>query len=158
MNHCLLEVQVKKPPTIRYTQDNQTPIAEMDVLFDGLRADDPPGELKVVGWGNMAQELQSRIKTEQKLVIEGRLRMNTIPRQDGTKEKRAEFTLSKIHNLSINGGVEKDQDFPVPNQSGATSSSHKDPSSASANPTESNQDLVSWNSAPLVPDTDEIPF
>ena len=84
--------------------------------------------------------------------------MNTIPRQDGTKEKRAEFTLSKIHNLSINGGVEKDQDFPVPNQSGATSSSHKDPSSASANPTESNQDLVSWNSAPLVPDTDEIPF
>ena len=47
MNHCLLEVQVKKAPTIRYTQDNKTPIAEMEVLFEGLRADDSPGELKV---------------------------------------------------------------------------------------------------------------
>ena len=43
MNHCLLEVTVKVAPTIRYTQDNQTAIAEMDVAFDGLRSDDPPG-------------------------------------------------------------------------------------------------------------------
>ena len=86
MNHCILEVQVKKAPTIRYTQDNKTPIAEMEVLFKGLRADDSPGELKVVGWGNMAQELQSRVVAGQKLVLEGRLRMNTVPRQDGTKE------------------------------------------------------------------------
>ena len=50
MNHCVLEVEVVEAPTLRYTQDNQTPIAEMAVRFDGLRADDPPGELKVVGW------------------------------------------------------------------------------------------------------------
>ena len=55
MNHCLLEVTVKVAPTIRYTQDNQTAIAEMDVAFDGLRSDDPPGLIKVVGWGNLAR-------------------------------------------------------------------------------------------------------
>ena len=88
MNHCVLEVQVKKAPTIRYTQDNKTPIAEMEVSFKGLRPYDLPGELKVVGWGNMAQELQNQVQAGQKLVLEGRLRMNTVPRQDGTKEKK----------------------------------------------------------------------
>ena len=61
MNHCVLEVEVREAPTIRYTQDNQTPIAEMTVTFDGLRQDDAPGELKVVGWGNLAQDLQNRV-------------------------------------------------------------------------------------------------
>ena len=31
MNHCVLEVEVIDAPTVRYTQDNQTPIAEMAV-------------------------------------------------------------------------------------------------------------------------------
>ena len=95
MNHCVLEVEVMQAPTLRYTQDNQTPIAEMEVRFDGLRPDDPPSELKVVGWGNLAQDLQNRVQPGQRLLIEGRLRMNTVPRQDGTKEKRAEFTLAR---------------------------------------------------------------
>ena len=34
MNHCVLEVDVLQAPTLRYTQDNQTPIAEMEVVFD----------------------------------------------------------------------------------------------------------------------------
>ena len=37
-----LEVEVKNAPTVRYTQDNKTAIAEMDVSFKGLRPDDPP--------------------------------------------------------------------------------------------------------------------
>ncbi len=37
VNHCLLEVEVLEAPQIRYTQDNQTPIAEMAVRIDGLR-------------------------------------------------------------------------------------------------------------------------
>ena len=55
MNHCLLEVVVKQAPTIRYTQDNKTPIAEMEVGFDGLRADAPQGFIKVLGWGNLGE-------------------------------------------------------------------------------------------------------
>ena len=78
VNHCLLEVEVLGAPTIRYTQDNQMPIAEMPVRIDGLRAEDPPGELKVVGFGSLAQDLQSRVQVGQRLVLEGRLRMNTI--------------------------------------------------------------------------------
>ncbi|MBM5815797.1 MAG: single-stranded DNA-binding protein, partial [Cyanobacteria bacterium K_Offshore_surface_m2_239] len=29
MNHCLLEVEVLEAPQVRYTQDNQTPVAEL---------------------------------------------------------------------------------------------------------------------------------
>ena len=153
MNHCFLEVKVKQAPTVRYTQDNQTPIGEMEVLFDGLRPDDPPSTIKVVGWGNLAQELQRSVKIEQKLIIEGRLRMNTIPRQDGTKEKKAEFTLSKFHfcyesnenNKSIDNskGIEENQ-LKVNSENNPSDSSQKN--------------NLSWDTSPLVPDTDDIPF
>ena len=99
VNHCLLEVVVLEAPQVRYTQDNQTPVAEMAVELEGLRPDDPPGQLKVVGWGNLAQDLQNRVQVGQRLMIEGRMRMNTVTRQDGVKEKRAEFTLSRLHPL-----------------------------------------------------------
>ncbi|MCX5953616.1 MAG: single-stranded DNA-binding protein [Cyanobacteria bacterium] len=99
MNHCLLEVEVLEAPQVRYTQDNQTPVAEMAVRFDGLRPEDPPGQIKVVGWGNLAQDLQNRAQAGQRLVVEGRLRMNTVSRADGVKEKRAELTLARLHPL-----------------------------------------------------------
>ena len=83
VNHCLLEVEVLEAPKIRYTQDNQTPIAEMNVRLEGLRPEDPAGELKVVGFGSLAQDLQNRGQVGQRLVVEGRLRMNTVARQDG---------------------------------------------------------------------------
>ena len=155
MNHCLLEVTVKVAPTIRYTQDNQTAIAEMDVAFDGLRSDDPPGLIKVVGWGNLAQELQSRVQVGQRLVLEGRIRMNTNTRQDGSKEKKAEFTLSKIHAGAENNFA----------QSNVESNSQIQPSTSSKvlqdkNPDniKKNEDAVTWDSSPLIPDTDDIPF
>lgn len=100
VNHCLLEVEVLEAPQLRYTQDNQTPVAELVARFEGLRAEDPPGQIKVVGWGNLATDLQNRVQVGQRWVLEGRLRMNTVTRQDGVKEKRAEFTLARLHSLA----------------------------------------------------------
>ena len=106
MNHCLLEAEVLEAPQLRYTQDNQTPVAELTVRIDGLRPDDPSGQLKVVGWGSLAQEIQNRLQVGQRLVLEGRLRMNTVPRPDGVKEKRAEMILSRLHSLIPSPGPE----------------------------------------------------
>ena len=145
MNHSVLEVEVIDAPTVRYTQDNQTPIAEMSVRFDPLREGDQPGELKVVGWGNLAQELQSRVQVGQRLMLEGRLRMNTVARQDGMKEKRAEFTLARMHPITPGSS-------PQPSQPAAA------PTAAAAPPAKAEPEAASWNAAPLVPDTDEIPF
>ena len=145
MNHCMLEVLVKKAPTIRFTQDNKTPIAEIEAEFENLRADAPPSTIKVIGWGKLAEELQNTVQVNSKLVIEGRLRMNSVPRQDGTKEKRAEFTLSRIHPFATNTAVSSISSKPQPNQK-------SDPT------TSSNIDSVKWDSSPLIPDTDDIPF
>ena len=146
MNHCVLEVEVIDAPTVRYTQDNQTPIAEMAVRFDSLRDGDPPGELKVVGWGNLAQDLQNRVQMGQRLLIEGRLRMNTVPRGDGMKEKRAEFTLARLHPIGA-------ASTPAASQSEARRPASPPPAASTTQP-----EPASWNAAPLVPDTDDIPF
>ncbi len=151
MNHCLLEVKVQQAPTVRYTQDNKTPIAEMMVTFEGLRSDDPPSDIKVIGWGNLAQDLQNNIQIGQRIVIEGRLRMNTVPRQDGTKEKQAEFTLSRVHPISGNPTkISSSSNSPIDNSLDQPSQNDKDPQSTDKD--------VNWNSSPLIPDTDDIPF
>ena len=141
----MLEVLVKKAPTVRFTQDNKIPLAEIEVEFDSLRADDPPCTIKVVGWGKLAEELQNTVQVNSKLVIEGRLRMSSVPRQDGTKEKQAEFTLSRIHPFSSNRSVSA-----IPSKAKANVKSN--------NANNFNNEGVQWDSSPLVPDTDDIPF
>jgi len=145
MNHCMLEVLVKKAPTVRFTQDNKTPLAEIEAEFDSLRPDSPPSIIKVIGWGKLAEELQNKVQVNSKLVIEGRLRMNSVPRQDGTKEKRAEFTLSRIHPLASNPNISSMPSNPETNQN-------------SDSATSLNNEGVKWDSSPLIPDTDDIPF
>ena len=144
MNHCMLEVLVKKAPTVRFTQDNKTPIAEIEAQFDSLRADDPPGTIKVVGWGKLAEDLKNKVKVNSKIIIEGRLRMNSVPRPDGSKEKQAEFTLSRIHPFSANETISTSSN----NESGKMNNY--------SSSTES--EGVKWDSSPLIPDTDDIPF
>lgn len=99
MNSCILMAEIVQAPELRYTSETQTPIAEMFVEFPGLRAEDPPSRLKVVGWGNLAQEIQERFHQGDRVVIEGRLSMNTVDRPEGFKEKRAELTAQRIHIL-----------------------------------------------------------
>ncbi|MFM7426764.1 MAG: single-stranded DNA-binding protein [Elainella sp.] len=105
MNSIVLMAEVVQDPELRYTPDNQTPIAEMWVQFSGLREEDPPAKLKVVGWGNLAQEIQERYHIGDQVIIEGRLQMNTFERQEGFKEKRAELTAQKIHVLGAGASL-----------------------------------------------------
>jgi single-stranded DNA-binding protein len=99
MNNCILLAEILEPVKMRYTQDNQTPIAEVLVQFSGLRQDDPPSKLKVLGWNAMAETLQQNCQVGQQVLLEGRLRMNTVERPEGFKEKVAELTVSRIHPL-----------------------------------------------------------
>jgi single-strand DNA-binding protein len=99
MNSCIIMAEITRPPQLRYAQDTQIAIADMEVQFSGLRPEDPPAKMKVVGWGNLATEMQQSYQIGDRVVIEGRLGMNTIERQEGFKEKQAELTASKIYSL-----------------------------------------------------------
>jgi single-strand DNA-binding protein len=173
VNHCLLEVEVLEAPQVRYTQENQTPVAEMAVQIEGLRPDDPPGQIKVVGWGNLAQDLQNRVQVGQRLVLEGRLRMNTVSRPDGIKEKRAEFTLSRLHSLGQGSAPvsmaapsppRPAVPAPVPHAATGPEQRRREAAPAPARPPAASQAETAppvWNTSPLVPmpdDDDEIPF
>ena len=106
----------------------------------------------MVGWGNLAQDLQNRVQVGQKLMLEGRLRMNTVPRQDGTKEKRAEFTLSRLHPIGASPQSAGSQ------PAGSQPAGSQRPPAKAAPAAQAQPETASWNAAPLVPDTDEIPF
>ena len=69
MNHCLIQAVINSVPQMRYTKENKTPIAEMMVNFKGLRNEDPLRELKVTGWGSIAQEMIDQLKEGQKLFL-----------------------------------------------------------------------------------------
>jgi len=141
MNHCLIQAVINSAPEMRYTKENQTPIAEMIVNIKGLRNEDPERELKVLGWGNIAQGMIDELKEGQNIVLEGRLRMNTVTRKDGTKEKQPELTASKIHHISPVDEIKPDKkEIIKPNNN------------------KENVSNSSWDSSPLVPEVDEIPF
>jgi single-strand DNA-binding protein len=166
VNHCLLEAEVLEAPQLRYTQDNQTPVAELTVRIDGLRPDDPSGQLKAVGWGSLAQEIQNRLQVGQRLVLEGRLRMNTVPRPDGVKEKRAELIVSRLHPLAGSSAQTPSAGPPVtaaapksaapPPKASAAQAAPPPPAPAGA------AAAPIWDPSPLVPreapDDDDIPF
>ena len=141
MNHCLIQAVINSAPQMRYTKENQTPIAEMIVNFKGLRSEDPTRDLKIIGWGNIAQEMVNELKEGQNIVIEGRLKMNSVTRKDGTKEKQPELTASKIHQISPINDDKSDQE--------------------ENNGSIDNKEITknsSLDSSPLVPEVDEIPF
>ena len=141
MNHCLIQAVISIAPQMRYTKENQTPIAEMIVNFKGLRCEDPTRDLKIIGWGNIAQEKVDELKEGQNIVIEGRLKMNSVTRKDGTKEKQPELTASKIHQIERVDAI----------------NSNQKENNSSIDEKEINKNS-SWDSSPLVPEVDEIPF
>ena len=107
----------------------------------GLRSEDPTRDLKIIGWGNIAQEMVDELKEGQNIIIEGRLKMNSVTRKDGTKEKQAELPASKIHQITPGDFIKSDQ------------KEKNELIDKKEVPKNSN-----WDSSPLVPEVDEIPF
>lgn len=120
MNSCILMAEIIQDPELRYTSDNQTPLAQMLVQFPGQRAEDPPTTLKVVGWGNFASEIKENYRVGDRVIIEGRLGMNTIDRPEGFKEKRAELTASRIYKLGADTTFEPHSATPATSSYEAT--------------------------------------
>jgi single-stranded DNA-binding protein len=100
MNSCILMAEIVQEPQLRYTADNNLAVTEMLVQFpNSQKAEDAPATLKVVGWGNLATEIQQNYHQGDRVILVGRLGMNTIDRPEGFKEKRAEMTVQQIQNL-----------------------------------------------------------
>ncbi|MDH6061701.1 single-stranded DNA-binding protein [Chrysosporum bergii ANA360D] len=96
MNSCVLMAEIIQEPQLRYTADNLA-VTEMLVQFPNpQRGEDQLVALKVVGWGNLATEIQQNYHQGDRVILAGRLGMQTVERQEGFKEKRAELTVQQI--------------------------------------------------------------
>lgn len=95
MNTAMIGGTVSTAPQMRYTTDNQTPIAEFTFTVPGLKEEDQPTDIKAVIWGNKAQDAHSQIQPGQAIVLQGRLSMRVVERPEGFKEKQAEMTVSQ---------------------------------------------------------------
>ena len=113
MNSCVLMAEIIQEPELRYTADNQLEITQMLVQFRGTRDNDPPANLKVVGWGNLAKEIQQNYHVGDRVILVGRLSMNTIERPEGFKEKRAEMTVQQIQHMGAGFDVNPMQAQPT---------------------------------------------
>jgi single-strand DNA-binding protein len=100
MNSCILMAEIVQAPELRSTPDNQMEIAEMFVQFINSKPENPPALIKVVGWNNLAREIKEKYRQGDRVIIEGRLEMNTIEKPEGYKEKRAQLVASRIHAMA----------------------------------------------------------
>lgn len=159
MNNCILMAEIVEAPQLRYTADNQTPIAEFVVKFPGLREEDAPGQMKVVGWGNLAQEIQERYHAGDRVLLEGRLGTNTIERTEGFKEKRLEMTVQRVSPIGDLQSMAIADPIPVAAGKfvGSSSSSSAAPAST---PSAAAPAVASVPAAPAADtaDYDDIPF
>ncbi len=133
MNSCVLMAEIIQEPELRYTADNQLEITEMLVEFRGIRDNDPSANLKVIGWGNLAKEIQQNYHVGDRVILMGRLNMNTIERPEGFKEKRAEMTVQQIQH--IGGGFNTDYMPTQPTQTIPSSAPQTPPPAINAVPT-----------------------
>jgi single-stranded DNA-binding protein len=146
--------EIIKAPELRYTQDGQLPIAEMLVQFAGARAEDPAETLKVVGWGNLAQQIQEQFNQGDRVVIEGRLGMNTIDRPEGFKEKRAELTATRVHLLDADAMMTSTVSIPAESAPAKSAA----PAPPAAAPAASKSKSPITTAPPPEPNFDDIPF
>lgn len=160
MNSCILMAEIVGDPELRSTQDGMS-VSNVLIEFEGTREGDPSAKIRLVGWGNLAEEIKNNYHRGDRIIIEGRLSMNLIDMPEGYKEKRAELVASRIYplgaggSLGTNSSISNDVQFePSPTPASSSTNAAATPESTYANPvaTESAEtDSADGN-------WDEIPF
>ena len=135
MNSCVLMAEIINEPQLRYTADNLG-VTEMLVQFpNSQKPEDPP-----------ATEIQQNYHQGDRVILVGRLSMNTVPMQEGFKEKRAELTVQQIQ--SVGGSFNTD---PLPSATvtpSFTETAPRQPSSTSRPPQKDIPNYESQRPAP----------
>jgi single-strand DNA-binding protein len=98
MNSIVLMGEVASEPELRYTPDNLA-VASLLLRFPSSRPEEPPYQVRVSSFGELAQRVVDTCRVGDQITVEGQLHMNVVER-DGRKEKLAEITARRIHQLS----------------------------------------------------------
>jgi single-strand DNA-binding protein len=158
MNSCILMATILDKPELRKTQDGNIDISSMTVEFEGVRPEDPASILRVIAWGNVANEIHEKYTKGDRVIIEGRLSMNLVDYKDrGYKEKKAELTAQRIYPISSDNSISSsvdssDNEYTEQNSDRVTSINAYKAKTADLEPTG-----VSSASSSRFDDTDNVP-
>ncbi|MCF2971709.1 single-stranded DNA-binding protein [Synechococcus sp. Nb3U1] len=97
MNSIVLIGEVLAEPELRYTPDNLA-VTSLLLSFPSLRPEEPAYQVRVSSFGELAQKVVDNCRVGDQVTVEGQLHMNLVER-DGRKEKLAEITARRIHQL-----------------------------------------------------------
>lgn len=106
MNGIIAAVQGRlgRDPELRYTSQGTAMLALNVAATDEKRADDAPTEwVRVTAWGELAEQLQDRLVKGGELYAEGRLRVKTYQKQDGSQGVGTELSAWKVEPLGAIG-------------------------------------------------------
>lgn len=163
MNSIVLIAEVISKAEVRYTPDNLA-VASMLVSFPHGREGEPPFQVKVSSFGDLAQVVSESCQAGDQITIEGQLHIRSVER-DGKKEKLAEINARRIYPMTGSS-------LPVPLRT-STSSLEAEPLSSDPPPRSSSEPrtspkpkpdpvseppMVSERALPIEHDLDEIPF
>jgi single-stranded DNA-binding protein len=94
MNNATILVQIHTAPQLRYTSNDQTPIAEFMATVPPLKDGDGDSVIQCSVWGNNATQAQTALTENTFVILSGSLRMDVVDRPEGFKEKAATFNVS----------------------------------------------------------------
>jgi single-strand DNA-binding protein len=149
MNAIALMGTLQSEPELRYTQDGLARLSVM-LSFTADRPDEPDYQIRVVVFGNLAEESSKSLHHGNAVVVEGRLQAETRTRPDGSKEKVTEVIARRIHALAEGGARTIRAVAPEAAAPAFQSTAPRRPAPAAARPA----------AAPPSPpdDLDDIPF
>jgi len=108
----------------------------------------------LAGVSNLAQEMQERYQTGDRVLLEGRLTMNTVDRPEGFKEKQAEMTAQRVYRINELGSMAIAPPAAVPSAGGPP------PTAAPSQPAAVSRTAPPPPAEPVAADVDydDIPF
>lgn len=99
MNAIALMGSLQSEPELRYTQDGMARLSMM-LSFAPDRSEEADYQIRVVAFGNLAEEVHKTFHHGDGVVVEGRLQAETRTKPDGAKEKVTEVIARRVHSAS----------------------------------------------------------
>jgi single-stranded DNA-binding protein len=100
---CVQGKVVKKPEKRFMNNQNNTPIAELWLRFEGEKPDGTPQpiNLKVIAYGELATRICDVVKMNAELIVDGRLQINNYETKEGVKKRDLEINAKQVEILSV---------------------------------------------------------
>jgi single-strand DNA-binding protein len=102
MNKVALVGRLTKDPEVRYTANNQTPVAKFTLAVNRLYKQEgqPDADfIPIVVWGKPAENCGKYIKKGRLVAVSGRIQTRSWDDQEGKRHFATEVTADEVHFL-----------------------------------------------------------